>query len=274
MFFRTWHGKGNRSRSPVQRDNSVERQYARRHGKVHLKKKNVLRASTTKEEIVVMIEKCDSWHPPHCTNFRKNMSIGKRVSIQTTHKRRIDLPVQEEKGKGKESEKEKVTVAILNIANHRSRTTRNTKLPCMNTCSKAEENLDQVGQSTMLTKGILALKKQLSVREEKHQILTSFFDKSKIQRRISVSERASKQVGKTEDLHMHYRTTNDLQSGMRRTKKFQDKTAYKLHKELFKTYGHCKHVHKTHFCRSYVSTKVMNTATGLAIHSKERVYMG
>ena len=49
--------------------------------------------------------------------------------------------------------------------------------------------------------------------------------------------------------------------------------AYKLHKELFKTKGHCRDAHNTNFFRSYVSTEEKNTATGLAMHSKEKVYI-
>ena len=45
-----------------------------------------------------------------------------------------------------------------------------------------------------------------------------------------------------------------------------------FHKELFKIKGHYSDVHKTNFFRSYVPTQMKNTATGLAIHSNERVY--
>ena len=48
------------------------------------------------------------------------MSNEKRVSIHTLTKR-SDLTVQMAKGKGTESDKEKVTVAIVNVVNHRPR---------------------------------------------------------------------------------------------------------------------------------------------------------
>ena len=42
--------------------------------------------------------------------------------------------------------------------------------------------------------------------------------------------------------------------------------------ELFKTEGHHSDGHKTNLFRSYVPTEAKNTATGLAMQSKERVY--
>ena len=42
---------------------------------------------------------------------------------------------------------------------------------------------------------------------------------------------------------------------------------------LFKIQGHYGDVHKTKFFRNYVLTRAKNTLTGLAIHSKERLYV-
>ena len=49
--------------------------------------------------------------------------------------------------------------------------------------------------------------------------------------------------------------------------------ANKLHRDLFKTKGHHKDVDKTNFFRCYVPAQAENTATGLAIHSRERMYI-
>ena len=73
--------------------------------------------------------------------------------IHSQKKNRSTTP----KGKGNESEKEKLTVAIVNIANHRV-TEMSRKLlqykASMGTHWRAEGN-EQVGQSTMPTKGLL-----------------------------------------------------------------------------------------------------------------------
>ena len=78
-------------------------------------------------------------------------------------------------------------------------------------------------------------------------------------------------AARTEDLQMHPRTRctgwNEEQE------EFATHRAYKLHKELFKTNEHCKDVHKTNFFRTSITTKAKYTATGLAIHSKERMYI-
>ena len=47
---------------------------------------------------------------------------------------------------------------------------------------------------------------------------------------------------------------------------------FEFHKELFKTRGHYMDDHKTTFFKSYVRAKAKNTATGLAILSREMVY--
>ena len=47
----------------------------------------------------------------------------------------------------------------------------------------------------------------------------------------------------------------------------------KLHRELFKIQGHQSDVHKSNFFSCYVPTEVRNTATGLAIHTRERMHI-
>ena len=95
--------------------------------------------------------------PRHPTKARRTISITELLLIErllvptnainytkTIHQpRRIDLPAQKVKGKGKVSEQEKVTVAIVNIADHRPRTTSEMLLQfgtCMNSHLKAHGN--------------------------------------------------------------------------------------------------------------------------------------
>ena len=47
----------------------------------------------------------------------------------------------------------------------------------------------------------------------------------------------------------------------------------KLHRELFKIQGHQSDVHKSNFFSCYVPTEVRNTATGLAIHTRETMHI-
>ena len=49
--------------------------------------------------------------------------------------------------------------------------------------------------------------------------------------------------------------------------------SYKLHRELFKIQGHQSDVHKSNFFSCYVPKEVRNTATGLAIHTKEKMHI-
>ena len=70
------------------------------HGEVHQAKKIVLRVSTTKEEIVVMIESVDFWHLPHCKYFREEMcEMGKDCPfVHPPKKKRTTSPPTKRKG--------------------------------------------------------------------------------------------------------------------------------------------------------------------------------
>ena len=68
------------------------------------------------------------------------------------------------KGQGKESEQEKVTVAVVNIANHRPRTTSEKLLQfetSMTSHLKAERNLEQIRRSRMPMKCVIAFESVL-----------------------------------------------------------------------------------------------------------------
>ena len=72
---------------------------------------------------------------------------------------------------------------------------------------------------------------------------------------------------------MHLRTTKGVQIKNENQEEFAWHGAHKLHKELFKTNGHCKDVQKKKTTSEVMSsTEAKNTATGLAIHAKESVY--
>ena len=78
--------------------------------------------------------------------------------------RRTDLPVQLEKGQGKESEQETVTVAVVNISNHRPRTTSEKLLQFETSTTshlKAERNLEQIRRSRMPMKCVIAFESVL-----------------------------------------------------------------------------------------------------------------
>ena len=68
---------------------------------------------------------CDCWHLPQCAYFKKDKcEVGQDCPfIHRQKKKRSTCRPRKERGKAKESDKEKVTVAIVNIANHRPRNT-------------------------------------------------------------------------------------------------------------------------------------------------------
>ena len=123
-----------------------------RQEKGHLEKKIVHCASTAEEAVVVMIE---------------NVIIGPNVkwerivhSFDPTRRSDLQSPLRKKKEKRKSPTKEKVTVAIATVANHRPRNTSGKLLhfeTSNNTLLKTKENLEQVGQSKVPMKGILAL---------------------------------------------------------------------------------------------------------------------
>ena len=98
----TQNGKENRSRSPVQRDNSAERKHGRKTWKIHLEKKIVLRVSTAKEEIVVMIESANIGILRIANSSRKIDVKWERIVTSSTHIKRNSLPALNEKEKVKE----------------------------------------------------------------------------------------------------------------------------------------------------------------------------
>ena len=70
-----------------------------------------------------------------------------------------------------------------------------------------------------------------------------------------------------EGLPLHHCTTKGLLSGMRSKKHLQGT------KHTNSTHSPSERTTKQNFFRSYVLTKAKFSATGLAIHSKERVYV-
>ena len=81
-------------------------------------------------------------------------------------------------------------------------------------------------------------------------------------------------MGNTEDLQLHRRAYDQRSTEWNEEQEECERhKVYKLHRELFKLTGHYRDVHSTNSFRSYVPTKAQNTATGLAIHSKERMYI-
>ena len=166
---REGRAKGTRSRSPVKRVNSAERQGREcRPPCLNYKRGN---CSHNRE--------CDYWHPPHCKYFKNNpCQMRKGMSIHTHPQKKNRFTSPTGKGKGKQSEQEKVTVAIVNVANPCPRTTSEKLLQfetSMNSRLKAEGNLEQIRRSQMPMQGIIALKTKLPSDKRKHQILMSPF---------------------------------------------------------------------------------------------------
>ena len=141
----------------------------------------------TKEEIVFTIESVMIGISRIAKTSSKAHVKWERIVHSHTHQKRIDPPVHQEQVKEKGMKKKKnAMVAIVNIANHRQRSTSG---KFFNTHMKAEGNIEQVGQSQMSVKRHSCVHKETSVREDKHHILVSEFGKSKNQRPIPICER-------------------------------------------------------------------------------------
>ena len=94
--------------------------------------------------------------------------------------------------------------------------------------------------------GIIELKRKLPSEKGKHQILKSEFGESTIQRHISIAERDPDQqqewkISRCTTVRPKCAEWDEEQE------EFARQRAYKLHKELSKTNGHCKDIHKTKF---------------------------
>ena len=64
-------GQGTRSRSPTERDNSAERQYARETGITQSRKEDRLLSLNYKNRNYSHDRECDYGHPPHWKYFKK-----------------------------------------------------------------------------------------------------------------------------------------------------------------------------------------------------------
>ena len=193
------------------------------------------------------------------------MSNGKRLSFHTLT-RRIDPPVQ------KEHVTERVRKRKGNGCNCQYCKSSNQEhfrkaAPMPN----IHEHLFESQGKSQASERDSCTQKETSVREENQQILVSEFGKqlSEINAYLNVIQTSTRNARhfKAPPCDQRPAEWNEEQE------EFAIHKAYKLHNELFKIKGHNKYFHKTNFFRSYVPTKAKNTATGLAIHSTERLYM-
>ena len=207
--------------------------------------------STTTEEVVVTItcEMRTGFPPIH--SQKKNRSTSPIGKVQ-----------------GKESEKEKVTVALVNVANHRLWNTSGKLLQIetsRNTHLKADEHCEQVGQSKMPTKRILALGRTLA--QFSYQSL-----ETKIQRQISIYER---------DPHRQQKRKISKYTTVRCTEWTEEQGEFETAWSTQTSQGALQDertqpgcLQNGLFLESYVFLrKAMNTANGLGIHTKERMHI-
>ena len=205
------------------------------------------------------------------------MSNGKRLPIHPVAKERSSYPSRrKEKVKAKESDKGKVTVAIVNIANHRLEngswkfmhveTSRNTHL-------KAEGNFEHVRQSKKWPiEGILVRRRKLP-----SEMRIIIFSRQSLERATFRDKFPSLNVIQTGG--KNGRSPNAPPYDQRSTEwneeqeEFARHEPYNFHKELSKMKGHYRNVHRTNFFRSFVSTKAKTTACGLTILTKERMHI-
>ena len=164
-----------------------------------------------------------------------------------THEpRRIDLTVQRKSAKITESEQEKVTVAIVNIANHRPRYISEKLLHFQNSMNShltAERNFEQLKRSRTLVKGILALKRKLPSEKGSIKHSSQSLERARFRDTfpsLNVIQTGSKN-GRSPDAPPYDQRCAEWNEEQ---EEFAWQRAHKLHQELFKK-GHCKDVHKT-----------------------------
>ena len=193
MFFLTMtrqqKGKGKKhstKNTRLNRDNSAEKtKQARKTGKSPSGKED--RSSMfhlQKRKVVVMIKSVVIGILRIANTSRKTNVRWERTVHSFTHKRRIVLPVLNKKNKEKQvSEKGEVTVANVNIANHRPRYTSWKVLQfetSRNTLSRAKGHLKPEARSKMPMKGILALRRTLPSEKISMRLLHQSLERAKI----------------------------------------------------------------------------------------------
>ena len=154
---------------------------------------------------------CDYSQPPHCKYFKNDIcQMGKDCPL--AKEKRSTNPQRKEKGKAKVTEnKGQVTVAIVNIANHRPRNKYFRKaFAIRNFVLRNDHKKASCAQT------------ETFVRKDKHKIPTAEFGESKIQGQKSISERNANRWDKPENRQMDHRMTKSSQSGMRSKKSLQD----------------------------------------------------
>ena len=241
-------------------DNSAERQYARKTKKSPSGTEDRPTRFKYKRGNCNHDRECDYGHPLHCKYFENDWcQMWKDCPFIHSQKKNRST-ITQWKIKGNESEKEKVTVAIVNIANHWPRTSSGKLLQfetSMNTHLKAEGNLVQMGRSKMPMRHSCA-QKQTSIRQEKHQVLTSELEESKIQGQISISERNpdKQQKGNISKCTAVWPEVYRVEWGARRVYEVENT---QTSQRLLQDKGHDSDVNKTKFFRCYVPAKVKNT---------------
>ena len=219
-----------------QKDNMRQRER-----KVHLGKKIVQRVSTTKEEFVNHDRECDCWHPLHCKYFENDwcqmwkdcpfihsQKKNRSTITQWKHERKR---VWKREGNGCDCQYRKSlakdffrkALAIRNFDEHPLESI--VKPRANGTIQNAHERHS-------------CSQKQTSIRQEKHQILTSELGETKHSRTNFHLWTWSRQAAEREHLQMHRRMNSD--------------------------------VNKTNFFRCYVLAKVKKTWQALRYIPKTR----
>ena len=115
-------GKGHRSRSLVLRDNSAERQHARKSRKSLPGKEDRLPCFNYKRGSCSHDRVCEYWPPPQCKHFKIDRCPMRKDCpfIHSQRQGRSGSPRRNGKGKEKMSEKEKGTIAVVMRTTHGS----------------------------------------------------------------------------------------------------------------------------------------------------------
>ena len=262
-------GKGTRPRNPAQRDDSAERKCTCKAG---TSPSGIRRSSSVfqlqKMEIAVMIESVITGIS-RIANISKDKWKNPHIIQLFTRKRRNDLPVLHEKkrGKAKASDKGNSSVAIVKIANHSSKINAGRLLEVeISRKTTWKPTLSMWCNQRRQWKVFFCSDGNLESEKNKHNLSrTKDWKEQNYENKFHVWVQ-SIQPGSQNAGHFNA-------PPYEKQDEFARHKAYKLHKELFTIKGHYADVNKTSFFRNYVLTKAKDTATGLAIPSKGRVYM-
>ena len=139
---------------------------------------------------------------------------------------------------------------------------------CKSPSSKAEGNLEEIRRARTSMKGFIGLERNLPSEEGRIKFIYQILEGARFRDKFLSLRLAAR----TEDLHMHH-TTRHVQSEMRSKKSLHGMEHTNFTKSSSRPKDKTRMSTRRNFFSNDVTTEAKNTATDLAIHSQERMYI-